>query len=1490
MATSSDESLKAPKNVNRQRSRSRPILRQATLILPRTGERVKRRVTLQTPDSGPNGHVAHDGNDLYDGPPDDSTDSIPGLRHMPSRGLRREAKEKKWPMVKRKAWEVWAFWISKTGQGVLKCSLAYLLGSMATFVPGIAALLGQQDGKHMVATITVYFHPARSGGSMFEAVLLAIVAFAYAAGVSFSSMGVSFLFGRTLDMMMLGHIIVLIVFCGGGLGFVGWIKQRLSSPLVNVACSLTSLALITVLTKEGAVQDSTFSDDKIVQVMKMIVMGCLATIAVCFLIRPVSARKELRESLILVTDSFGDMLSSITHSFLTGSEEELQEESFISASKKYRDTFSKLDKQLKEAKFEHCFLGSEKEYHIEAKLVGCMKRLAQNIGGLRSAATTQFTLMSQSNAPGGATPEASMFSSTLDESNSVSDALKTTFPENYSLLTAIDEVSDEDSRSNADHESSAQTSQVLPTVQQPTEIFERFIMHLGPSMKSLAYTLRHILNDLPFGSAPDFEIAVNPQFRSSLEEALELYRHARTEALKLLYRQKDFAKDRPLAVEADFEEVAASCGHFSFSLQDFAEEMQTYLIVLDDLKVETRVAYPRRTWTWLKFWHGWISQKSREPDKGHHSPTGHDIEAADEHLSPSPGINALQEDDSLYAPLFKKGSLKPTISYRLWKFLRWIRRDDIKFAVKVGIGASLYALPAFLISTRPFYQHWRGEWGLLSYMLVCSMTIGASNTTGLSRFLGTCLGGVCAILSWTASQGNVFILALFGWLMSLWTSHMIVAQGKGPTGRFIMLTYNLSVLYAYSLSVKDDEDDDDEGGTNPIITDIVLHRVVAVLSGCLWGLIVTRLVWPISARRRFKDGLSVLWLRMGLIWKRDPLAMLLEGESPDAYMNLREEFELNRFVSHLESLRTSAATEFELKGPFPTAASDRILKATGRMLDAFHAMNVVIMKDSKASKGEAEILKFTAPERAHLCSRISHLFQVLASSMKLEFPLSDAMPKTDTARDRLLAKIYAFRRNEKVSGGLTDDDYALLYAYGRDESSTPVDLRPTMPDIDPAALSRNDSFATPALPSSISGKLGNASGLGSQKPSKPTNTAQRIDLEPLYGSLKIAIGEHWTEYKEALSGFLLGHLNQNELSNRIDYFVKTSPITENVHNQFIVGIYGNVARELPEPGVAPFVSSTDKPTAPSKLASGDAVEHKLKGEVMQLPARERRRLKEVPEVDRSDFTRDQMSLYHTAKQFRLPDSAPAGAGGAHKTNWDLEIRKRYGQPLALETGEFPDTEAIQGRMVPICYEESIPNGCASNCAEFLGVALEHYVKEILSAIYKRTRTNLPSSSGYGVTTHKFKKQLRSEEQALSNGSIFRATTASMLPVELKEAHDRAPLAMSDLRLGLGMGECGLGQMPSVIAKVNNGYLDGELEGHWREEQQSKLRPRDSNAMEGILRPSSLAMNGVNGGHSSNGMQTHDGANDDMDWGWDGGGTADREELNNILDECLAFGQ
>lgn len=78
-----------------------------------------------------------------------------------------------------------------------------------------------------------------------------------------------------------------------------------------------------------------------------------------------------------------------------------------------------------------------------------------------------------------------------------------------------------------------------------------------------------------------------------------------------------------------------------------------------------------------------------------------------------------------------------------------------------------------------------------------------------------------------------------------------------------------------------------------------------------------------------------------------------------------------------------------------------------------------------------------------------------------------------------------------------------------------------MPDIDPAALSRQGSgsipSSTPVLPSKSV-----PTPASTQKQSKSLSMGQRIDLEPLYTALKAAIGEHWVPYKEATSLFILG--------------------------------------------------------------------------------------------------------------------------------------------------------------------------------------------------------------------------------------------------------------------------------------------------------------------------------------------------------------------------------
>jgi hypothetical protein len=294
----------APPGVPKDRQ-SRRILRQSTFIAPSTGERVKRVFSLR------------DASRLDIASAEDETRPLLPNNTAPQQLPWHAAVAQ---YVRDQYHDAAAFWVSTTGQGIFKCSLAYLLGSMATFVPPIAALIGRQDSKHMVATVTVYFHPARTIGSMHEATVLAMIAFCYAAFISFTSMGMSMVLGQN-GLLSLAHVIDLVVFCGIGLGFVAWTKQYFGHPLVNVACSLASLGTITSLVKEGSVQTGHFSEDKVAQILIMVLMGVAATTLVNFVVLPVRARRRLHMDLVKSTDLMGEILINTTRAFLVGEED-----------------------------------------------------------------------------------------------------------------------------------------------------------------------------------------------------------------------------------------------------------------------------------------------------------------------------------------------------------------------------------------------------------------------------------------------------------------------------------------------------------------------------------------------------------------------------------------------------------------------------------------------------------------------------------------------------------------------------------------------------------------------------------------------------------------------------------------------------------------------------------------------------------------------------------------------------------------------------------------------------------------------------------------------------------------------------------------------------------------------------------------------------------------------------------------------------------------
>ncbi|KAL5117024.1 hypothetical protein ACEQ8H_005110 [Pleosporales sp. CAS-2024a] len=371
----------------------------------------------------------------------------------------------------------------------------------------------------------------------------------------------------------------------------------------------------------------------------------------------------------------------------------------------------------------------------------------------------------------------------------------------------------------------------------------------------------------------------------------------------------------------------------------------------------------------------------------------------------------------------------------------------------------------------------------------------------------------------------------------------------------------------------------------------------------------------------------------------------------------------------------------------------------------------------------------------------------------------------------------------------------------------------------------------------------------------------RIDVEPLYTAVKSAISDaDWTTYKKSLSFFLLGNLNQEELSHSLSRIL-TTPALEHAHNALFTAIYANIWRDPPEAGIASWVSSSDKPSSGTLKGTHDESEKRLKYEVMQLSRRERKRLKTIPTAETEAGA--VVHEYVDARRVKQPEPGPVGGnqgGGFGKTNWDLEIRKRYTSSLFSETHEFPTPTTITHRLLPTCYEFGLPQGHAPDCAEYLNIATETYIKEALMSFLGKVSSNGP---GF-IKTADFKKRLRRDGEL----------------VEAEERRKRKMLCMEDLKLALTLGDGYLGQTPIIAGTIaHSRCLDTRgMDELYTYENMDK--PINGNANG----------NGVVGGEVWSVEFSNGDAGDPMQVDgedvWQG---ADADGLDGVLDDVLNFG-
>lgn len=106
------------------------------------------------------------------------------------------------------------------------------------------------------------------------------------------------------------------------------------------------------------------------------------------------------------------------------------------------------------------------------------------------------------------------------------------------------------------------------------------------------------------------------------------------------------------------------------------------------------------------------------------------------------------------------------IKLAFWRLSYRLREPNVRFAIKTGTGAAVLASAAFIPRLRPLWLEWRGEWALISYMVIMAPALGATNFLAFGRVVGTAAGAVTAVACYEAFPENPVILPILGALFS----------------------------------------------------------------------------------------------------------------------------------------------------------------------------------------------------------------------------------------------------------------------------------------------------------------------------------------------------------------------------------------------------------------------------------------------------------------------------------------------------------------------------------------------------------------------------------------------------------------------------------------------------------------------------------------------------------------------------------------------------
>ncbi|KAI9314607.1 Fusaric acid resistance protein-like-domain-containing protein [Dichotomocladium elegans] len=950
-----------------------------------------------------------------------------------------------WQQLRRR-YSDWTF--TTAHRQVLKCSFAYLIGSLFTFIPAFNALIGNNRvSSHLVATATVFFNPAKSLGGMVEAAAFGWGYVLFALTVSLGSMLTTDYF-IDRGQMTLAHVSSLLFWLVGATLVIAFLKAHWNKPPVATASSLCFIIIFIIVVREGSANRGDFETTRVEQIVSAVATGTLITVSCCIVFWPYSAARKLNKDLEATLSSYQVLLKLLTKTFLL--DDDLPEfkanKTLQTAIESHRTSFTSLQKSLSEARLEVAWnsqiRGRVEEYE---GIIKSMQRLAQYVGGLRSSCGIQFERMTnEQEGKGLRRAKDRLKSSSMSkqrrkrhgETWSIRPGYRRRMLENemrrqktiddgehhqHDSIIAAAPMERTHSYSYSDHQSEGENDAENTTLLD-------FIRTIRQPLKALAYTCKQTLYHLrsSFTSPALCERKQSPSYHTltqNLEKAIALFEESQLQAAQKSYKHRMKKRSGDTALTELPGEDLYLVYFFVYNLIEFAREMISLVEAIERWSDAGERSRHRHWWQWR------YTRKERTQGR-------------------DPSIATFVPNErnlmnTLHTP-------SPTTRWRrffirVWRIFSLFKLQKVRYAVKAAIAATLLATPAFITSTGDWFRTWRMEWALITLMVVMTPTVGGTNQVAIYRIFSTILGCCTAVVFYLLFPGNIVMLPLLTWLFSIPNFWLILHHKHGKFGQFTLLAYNLVMLNKYN---------DREANTIEVWR-LAFQRCVAILVGVVFGLIATAYVWPYEARVELRKGLSDFLLRLAWLYQKlvsvyserpSHAASVVHGSTilpstgmamsaskgriaaKQAFMDM--ELELQRTLINLQTLLSQTPNEPRLKGAFPVETYRTMLSSSQNIVDKFGTMRTVIFKDAWFEDIQRDFIIPVNQERREMVGNVLLYFYLLASALRLKTPLPPYFPPARNAWQNLINRlrrlpvvVQAHNMSEK------EHVYVLYYAY-----------------------------------------------------------------------------------------------------------------------------------------------------------------------------------------------------------------------------------------------------------------------------------------------------------------------------------------------------------------------------------------------------------------------------------------------------------------------------